>query len=57
MEKFGKYLPVLASLNTNVRIVNNANSATLEIYGPPEARGSILKYFAEVEDLLQGAVT
>ena len=56
MDKFGKYLAVLASLSTNVRIVHNAQSGTLEIHGPPSAKSNVLAYFAEMEDLLQGAI-
>ena len=56
MDKFGKYLPVLASLSTNVRIVHNEKAGTLEIHGPPSAKAGVLQYFAEMEDLLQGAI-
>ena len=53
MAKFGKYLPVLASLSTNIRVVHKSTTRTLEIHGPPSAKGELLAYFAEIEDLLQ----
>jgi len=56
MANFGNYLPVLASLSTNVRIVHNPRDHTLEIHGPPSAKSSVLAYFAEIEDLLQGVI-
>lgn len=55
MTKFGKYLPVLASLSNHLRVVHNEAKGELEIHGPPEAKGNILSYFADLEDSLQDA--
>lgn len=55
LEKFGRYLPSLSSLSTNVRIIHNEQAGTLEIHGPPAAKAGVLQYFAEMEELLQGA--
>ena len=52
-EKFGKFLPVLASLSTNVRVKHNEKLGTLEVHGPPSAKAKVLAYFAEMEDLLE----
>jgi len=52
MTKFNKYLPVLASLSSSVRVSYNDKTGSLEIYGSPESRGEILSYFADLEDSL-----
>ena len=56
MDKFQKYIPVLAALSTNVRIVHNEEKHSLEIHGPPSEKAKVLAYFAEIEDALQGAI-
>jgi len=53
--KFSKYLPALAALSSNVKIVQKEGN--LEIYGPAEERGKILYYFAEMENALRGVST
>jgi len=53
MTKFGKYLPVLASLSTHVRNVFNETTNELEIHGPLEARADIIAYFEAISDALQ----
>jgi len=54
MRKFGKYLPVLASLSSHVRIIHDKYKKTIEIHGPPKEKAKVLHYFAELEDALQG---
>ena len=57
MRKIGKYFPVLlASDSTNIRIIHNSQNQTLEIHGPPSAKGDIIAYFSEIENLLQGGI-
>ena len=56
MANFRNYLPILASLSSNVRIVHNSQNNTLEIHGPASARANVLAYFGEIEDLLRGNI-
>lgn len=53
MEKFGKYIHLFASLSSNVRVVHNSATNSLEIHGSPSAKSEVLAYLASLEDQLQ----
>lgn len=49
MEKFGKFLPVLASLSNFIRVKYNEINKQLEILGKPEEKAMIMNFFVELE--------
>lgn len=52
MSKFKNYLPVLASLSSQVRVIYNKDNDSIEVHGTPESKSSVLQFFTEIEEAL-----